>query len=54
MSIHSMRYESRTAELPLCINYINQGALNLGLHQEILLVHFEVQVECGPSEIETA
>jgi len=36
------------------LSYINQEALNLTLHQEILLVLPEVQVRFGPCEVETA
>jgi len=36
------------------LSYINQEALNLTLHQEIMSVLPEVQVGFGPSEVETA
>lgn len=47
-------HENSSVQLPLCINYINQDALNLTLHQEILPVLPEVQVGHGPFEVGTA
>jgi hypothetical protein len=43
-----------TTSLYKLLSYINQVALNLTLHQEILPVLPEVQVGFGPSGVETA